>query len=187
MLTVSCNSNSSQPVQGLDDTPYYDLEGLINAQVYLLDSLNPQVEMLAMISGKQETKVLRKDSAEWAEALGLYAEADLNRPVLRDQYSIKDSYANDFGWQLRTYQAIQPGDVDIPYLKVFYEDDIDNVRRVEALFREENPLYSTLRSMSIGFERRAGRVMITSYTTTGRQKMVLRDSILYQTNARIIY
>lgn len=185
-LQVACVGESQVEIS-VDDNLYFDLKGLIDQQVSMLDSLNPRVEMQALISGKEESQVLRKDSAAWAETLKLYAEADLNKPVLRDQYVVSDSSLEDSDLQLKFYRAKRPDKVDIPYVKVFYQDSLSAVRRVEAFFREENPLYSTQRSMSLRFEEHGENVRLAEYVTTGKQKMILRDSIMYRNEGRIQY
>ncbi len=187
LLIHSACIDDPQADVSLKNTPYFDLKGLINEQVKVLDSLNPQVEMQAVISGEEESQTLRKDSADWAETLKLYAEADLNKPVLRDQYIVSDSSLQGSGLRLKLYQARRPGEVDIPYMKVYYQDSLPAVRRIEAFFREENPLYSTQRNMSLRFEEQGGRVLLTGYTTLGKQKMIFRDSILYRNVGQIRY
>ena len=167
--------------------PYFDLKGLIDRQIYLLDSINPEVNMNAVISGEKESQTLRKDSADWAETLKLYAEADLNKPVLRGQYTVTDSSLQDSDLRLKIYQAKSGAEAEIPYMKVFYQDSLSEVRRVETYFLEENLLYSTQRNMSLEFDKKDGGVLLSAYSTTGKQKMIFRDSILYQNVASLQY
>jgi len=186
-FTLFACVDESQVDVPLEGTPYFDLKGLVEEQILLLDSLNPEVEMLATISGKEDELTLRKDSAGWAETLKLYVEADLNKPVLQDQYVVIDSVIQKSNMSLKLYQARQPDDVDIPFMKVYYQGTLSSVRRIEAFFREENPLYSTQRSMNLRFKEQDGQVLLAEYSTSGKQKMIFRDSILYQNTGRIMY
>jgi hypothetical protein len=183
---IGC-SGGSQVEVSMENNPYYDLKGLLDEQIAMLDSLNPEVKIQALIGNEQAEEVMRKDSADWAESLALYSEADLNKPVLRDQYSVSDSTLSGDDLQLKIYQALKPEDVDIPYMKVYYENDISRVRRIETFFREDNPLYSTQRRMTLDFENRSGDLRLLSFSTLGKQKMIFRDSIIYQTEATIRY
>jgi len=185
-ITVAC-SDESQLGSTSSNMPYFDLKGLLEQQVDMLDSLNPEVQIAALIGNERDEKVMQKDSTDWAETLKLYAEADLNKPVLRDQYLVSDSMLTETGNRLKIYQAKQPKEVDIPYMKVYYEDDLSQVRKVETLFRETNPLYSTQRQMELRFANQDGMLRLLSFSATGKQKMILRDSILYQTDATIRY
>ena len=184
--TVAC-TDDSQLSSTPSNMPYFDLKGLLEQQVDMLDSLDPEVQIEALIGNEHDEEVMQKDSADWAETLALYVEADLNKPVLRDQYLIRDSLLTGTGKRLKIYQAKQPQEVDIPYMKIYYEEDLSQVRRVETLFRENNPLYSTQRQMELRFANEGGTLRLLSFGVTGKQKMILRDSILYQTVANLRY
>jgi hypothetical protein len=184
---LSCQNEDLQIKPELNNTPYFDLKGLINRQVALLDSLQPEVTIAASIGERTDTQTLKKDSADWAESLKLYADADLNKPVLRDQYLVSDSNLVQKELQVRTYRAKDQQEVDIPFMQVIYKDSITQVREVEAVFREDNPLYTTLRQMKLYFEADGSHPRLIGYTTSGKQKMILRDSVTYQTEARIKY
>jgi len=186
LINIACAGDSQVEIS-MENTPYFDLKGLLNQQITLLDSLNPEVEIQALIGSEQAHEVMHKDSADWAETLELYADADLNKPVLRDQYLIQDSILAGSDLQVRIYRAKQPEGVDIPFMKVYYENDISRVRRVETFFRENNPLYSTQRSMALHFGSEDGLLRLMSYSTSGKQKMIFRDSVLYKTDASIRY
>ncbi|MFP4089425.1 MAG: hypothetical protein ACLFUB_05235 [Cyclobacteriaceae bacterium] len=187
VFLFACQPAEEDLETSLDTHPYYDLQGLISRQIALLDSLSPEVAISARIGAREEQTKVRKDSAAWAETLQLYADADLNNPVLRGMYQEKDSSLNDSPWQARIYRAHEPEEVDIPYLKVYYEDSPENVRYVEALFREENPLYSTRRLMSLQFSEENGSPRLTGFKTLGRQKMIFRDSVTYVTTGKLVY
>lgn len=183
----SCQPQESNMKSMLQATPYFDLKQVIEEQIALLDKLNPSVEITARIGNDTETKVMQKDSSDWAEALKFYADADLNKPVLRDQYIVEDSVLQDQNLQARIYHAKDKKDVEIPYMKVVFKDTTANLHSVEAIFREENPLYSTYRNMSLRFENTDGNIRLVQYETQGRQKMIFKDSVLYATTGRLQY
>jgi len=181
-LMTAC-SEGTNPAQQRQ-TPYFDLATLVERQIARLDSLNPEVAVTARIGEQTQTQTFLKDSAGWAETLELFAEADLNKPVLIDQYLVQDSVLNDSATKMRVYRAKRPQKVDIQYLKVTYQDSLAEVRSVEALFREENPLYTTQRQMTLEFDEAE---LLQTYRTLGKQKMIFRDSVLYQTEGKLIY
>ncbi|MEK6477373.1 hypothetical protein WJR50_07560 [Catalinimonas sp. 4WD22] len=187
LITVGCQSEESDVESMLEATPYFDLKGVINQQITLLDRLNPQVEITASIGKNTETETMQKDSAAWAEALQLYVDADLNKPVLRGQYTITDSTLEEENLQAKIYRAKNEKEAEIPYMKVVYKDSTSNPCYVETLFREENLLYSTYRSMSLHFDQLQGNLRLTEYETQGRQKMVFKDSVFYSTRGLLQY
>lgn len=153
----------------------------------MLDSLNPSVKIKAHIKGKEEFITTHKDSSAWQASLNLFSDADINQPVLQGNYVIKDSFDNEKGLKLKLYEAKESADSSIPYLKVYYQDSIANVRRIETVFQEVNALYSTQRKMSAVFDNADGNPRIIEFETEGRQKMLFKDSILFDLQAKIEY
>lgn len=182
-----CQPEEADIETQLQATPYFDLKGVIEEQIALLDQLNPEVEITARIGNESETQSLQKDSSDWAEALKLYSDADLNKPVLRGQYVVQDSVLQDQNLRAKIYHARDKENVEIPYMKVVYKDTTANLHSVEAVFREENPLYSTYRNMVLYFENTDGNLRLVQYETQGRQKMIFRDSVVYATTGQLKY
>lgn len=183
----SCQPEEMKLERQLQATPYFDLKGVIEEQVVLLDRLNPEVLVSARIDDSTETKTIQKDSSAWAEALKLYSDADLNKPVLRDQYTVQDSVLQDQNLQAKVYHAKNKEEVEIPYMKVIFKDTTANLHSVEATFREENPLYTTYRNMALHFENTEGNLRLVQYETKGTQKMIFKDSVVYATTGTLKY
>lgn len=174
-------------VNQLQDEPYFDLKGLMNQQIAILDSLNPSVEIKAEIRDRAETITTHKDSSAWRAALKLFSDADINQPVLQGSYIVKDSFDNQKGLKLKFYEAKKSANTNIPYLGVYYQDSIANVKRIETIFQENNMLYSTQRKMSVTFDNFDGELRIMQYKATGKQKMLFKDSVFYDMQAKIEY
>ena len=166
-------------------TSYFDLAALVEQQVQWLDSLNPPVVLRATIGDRTETETMRKDSTAWAETLELFQKSDINQPVLRGQYEERDSLIQTQNLRVRTYRAPRADRAEIPYLKVYYQDSLANVRRIETAFQEDNVLYSTYRRMWMNFAPYQGQPRITTFETVGKQKMILRDSVTYTARGEV--
>ncbi|MEQ9439685.1 MAG: hypothetical protein RIG62_11585 [Cyclobacteriaceae bacterium] len=173
--------------EGLDQEPYFDMPSLVQQQLLRLDSLHPSVEIIARIGDREETEQVKKDSSEWAETLQLFSDANINRPVLQGSYLVLDSTDQQHGWKVRMYRAKQPQEVEIPYLTVYYQDSLLDVRRIETKFHEENLLYNTSRQLEMQFKPSASGPQLVGYRSEGRQKMVLQDSVHYLLEATLQY
>ena len=171
----------------LNRKDYFDLPSLVEQQLVRLDSLRPTMEVVAQIGDREEVKKVKKDSAGWAETLKLFSDANINRPVLQDSYIVSDSTDQQHNWKVRTYRAKQPQNVEVPYLNVYYQDSLANIRRIETKFHEENLLYSTSRQLEMQFEATNSGPQLTGYSSEGRQKMIFRDSVHYQLKATLQY
>lgn len=171
----------------LTDQPYFDMPSLVKQQLVRLDSLNPSVELVAQVGDREEVETIKKDSAEWEETLKLFSDANINRPVLQGSYSVVDSIDQQHQWKIRVYQAKEPQEVEVPYLIVYYQDSLADVRRIETKFWEENLLYSTTRYLAMQFESSSSGPQLVSYRSQGHQKMILRDSVYYDLEAILSY
>lgn len=187
LLLLSACEYSAEVSERLEQEAYFDMPTLVQQQLSRLDSLRPSVEIVAQIGDRKEVEKIQKDSSTWAETLKLFSDANINRPVLQGSYTVSDSTDRQHDWNIRVYQAKQPKEVEIPYLAVYYQDSLSDVRRIETEFREENILYSTVRRMSMQFEPTASGPRLVGYSSEGRQKMVLRDSVYYHLQARLKY
>lgn len=186
LLTWACDY-TEEVSENLDEDPYFDVPTLVQRQLIYLDSLSPSVKIEAIIDDQEEVEVIQKDSAAWAETLELFSDANINRPVLQGSYTVKDSVDQQRGWKVRIYRAKQPQKAEIPYLAVYYQDSLDDVRQIEAAFHEENVLYSTKRQMAMQLESTPSGPLLISYQSTGSQKMIFRDSVTYQVMAALRY
>lgn len=174
------------PVDELGQQPYFDVPTLVNQQLQWLDSLNPPVALQASISGQTQTQTIQKDSTAWAEAFDLFRQADINQPVLQGSYEETDRATQD-SLRVRTYRSKRARRAEIPYLRVFYQDSLANVYRIETMFQEDNVLYSTSRKMWMTFDLRQGKPRVTAFETQGKQKMILRDSVTYFARGELQY
>lgn len=172
----------------LEELPYYDLAGLIDQQIRLLDSIRPDVVKVAFYEGKEETNRLKPDSSQWANLLELFKNADINKPVLRGQYieksGQKDSNSN---LNVRMYEPENPENVNVQYLKVYYVDELDDVRKIEVRIKEDNVLFKGVRDLRMELiEDGEGNLLLSSYSIKGIQKMVMIDSVTFKIEAEVI-
>ncbi len=187
LLVVGCTQNASVATDSAKKL-YFDMPTLVRQQIYWLDSLNPPVTLRTRIGTRTETETMRKDSAAWTETLQLFQKSDINRPVLQGSYEEVDStVAEQEGRRVRIYRAKNANQAEIPFLKVYYQDSLDNVYRVETVFQEDNVLYSTHRKMWMTFSPYQGRPRVEAFETTGKQKMMLRDSVTYAARGELRY
>nr|WKN38312.1 hypothetical protein K4G66_06300 [Tunicatimonas sp. TK19036] len=187
IISLSACDYTTEVSEDLTQEPYFDLPSLVQQQLDRLDSLQPSVEVVAKINNQEEKEKVKKDSTGWAETLKLFSDADINRPVLQGSYIVSDSTDQQHHWSVRTYRAKQPQEVEVPYLTVYYQDSLTNVRRIETKFHEENLLYSTSRQLEMQFEPTNSGPRLVGYRSEGRQKMILRDSVHYQLQATLQY
>ncbi len=162
---------------------YFDLKGLLEEQIILLDSLRPSVKKTTYIDAVEETQSFQLDSTGWAREMEIFFEVDINDPILKDAYQIKEKSHED---SLRSvlYEAKALDNTEIKFLEVIYLSETDIPRYIRAVFAEKNALYDSRRSLKLEFQKYKDLNILSGYSIEGAQKMLLKDTILYKVQVR---
>ena len=177
IVLAGCSEVVQDKIQNTDQ--YFDLKGLLEGQIVLLDSLRPTLEKTTQIDDEREKQSLQPDSAGWARELEIFFEADINEPILRDAYQLKEEAPGD-SLRIASYEASDLENAEIKFLKVYYLPEADRLRYITAAFSEKNALYSSDRLLKLEFEAFKDQTVLTRYSIEGTQKMLLKDTILYK-------
>ncbi|HEU5293052.1 MAG TPA: hypothetical protein VFU05_20545 [Cyclobacteriaceae bacterium] len=171
---LSCETKKSVTHQ------YYPIDSLIENQIEFLLESKAQLTKKAEINGAEETSTFApKDSAAWAYELDIFAELNsINNPVKVGNYKVesglKDSTSN-LSIHLISAQSALP----VVFVKIFYLESLSKIRRVEALYREENSLLKGTRLLILEFQEINNKTALVSYSIEGSQQMFLGDAVQF--------
>ena len=182
-LLLSCESAGKR-----SEKAYFDFDSLINAQVRYLAAHAPKLTKQAVVDGRtEELETTPADSAAWSKELDIFRQLDLiNKPINRDSYEIKEGLSDTKSNLLVSeYKATE--DLALAYLKIYYQDTPGNVRRIEGTYREKNALYTGTRFLTMELTTIQTHVVLTSYSISGGQKMILGDSVQFKILGTITY
>ena len=174
IILFSCETKNSRT------NNYYPVDSLIQSQIQFLTESKARLTKKAEINGAEETTTfLPKDSSAWAHELDIFAELNaINSPVNAGNYTVengvRDSTSN-LSIHLITAKAALP----IVYVKIFYLDALSKIRRVEALYKEENSLLKGSRLLILEFEEINNKIVLVSYSIEGSQQMFLGDAVQF--------
>lgn len=180
-LLIFCTLSACENVQTqkMSEKPYFDLNGLLQKQIILLDSLRPEVSKITLIDGVEEAQKTKFDSLDWLREMEIFFEVDINEPILRDAYKLEEKNIGD-SIRLFSYQAVDKENLEIEFLDVYYPDDKELPSRISAVFTEKNALYGSKRSLQLNFGDIEGQHVLEGYSIKGIQKMLLKDTIFYE-------
>jgi hypothetical protein len=164
----------------------YPIDSLLNEQVRLFQKQKVTLTKEALLKESEDKKnYLPSDSAAWAKELDIFFQlAAINKPGNKSNYLIDDQLY-DPGSNLTVKALTAKEDLPVRSLRVFYDRDPLQPRKIEAIFQEGNVLYSTARNLLLEFQQIDNKNMLTSYSIHGIQKMVLSDSVRFVVRARI--
>jgi len=169
----------------LESKNYFD--SLVTANTDYLVKNKASLNKYAIIGQKQDTVTFQPDSTHWSNELDVFRQLNaFQLPAYRDAYlltdGIKDSQSN---LTIREFKASKS--IPIPFVRVFYYRQIENLKRIEADYHETNTLYATTRHLIMEFEERNSTPVLTYYSIDGLQQMILSDSVTYVIRGRISY
>jgi hypothetical protein len=177
----SCTPDQNDKTSATDF--FYDINGLIDEQIMILDSISPFILKKAKIGADEEIK--RKDSVDWSDELMLFRSADINKPLLKDSYEISTSSEGNF--QTISYASRRPESTAIDKLSVSLTDKGNKPVEIHASFDSKNPLFATVMTLEMHFQTINGIQVLSKYVSEGWQKMVSKDSTYYSIEAELIF
>ena len=162
---------------------YYNLKGLMDKQVELLDSIGPSLYKTATIDGVSDTITYTPDSSDWYRELEIFDEADLNKPRLSGLYEITDK--NSPKSHEVIYVSKDPRSTLIDSLVVSTVSGNKKLMKIHAFYNTGNFFYSSSQQFRLNFTDLNGQLLLERFSITGWQKMILRDTTRYQIRAII--
>lgn len=180
-LLISCTQTPRS------STLYYPIDSLIQSQVNYLVQSKAVLSKNAEIDGEEETSsFFPKDSAAWAHELDIFSELEIiNKPIHAGKYRI-ESGLQDTNSNLTIKSFASTGQLPVAYLKIFYLDLPSKIRRIEALYQEENSLLKGSRFLIMEFEEINNNIALTYFSIEGGQKMFLGDAVKFSVKGTII-
>lgn len=166
---------------------YYDLNGLITRQMKTVLNRKAKIDKNARISEESSTSQFEPDSLGWSNELNVFREADINQSAwvgLYESTTINDSSSN---LKIMQFVPITDEELKVSYLKIYYLDEVKNIRKLEAEYNEDNALYSSGRKLKMEFEDIKGEAVLSRYTIEGTQKMIFQDSITFDIEGKVFY
>ncbi|UII28152.1 hypothetical protein LVD15_06935 [Fulvivirga maritima] len=163
---------------------YYNIDSLMTAQKNLLIARGAVIHKSAIVAGDTATSTIEPDSAVWDKEFKIFENININKPTLRGVYTQKDYQDSKSNLKIRSYSTNNE-DVEIKYLKIYYLDDISNIKKVEAKYEEDNPVYHSARLLRFTFDDIKKEPVLTHYQIIGDQKTILRDPVKIKINSKV--
>jgi hypothetical protein len=154
------------------------MRGLLDAQVQQLTARHPGVtKHVALRGGAPET--VQVPQVKWADELQIFYQADINKAALRGAYRL-DSTTEASGATRRTYTA-QPGHPNASVTRLSVLSTGGQPQELEATLRQDNVLFSGQKQLHLTLQQG----QLHTYEVRGTQKLILFDTLRYQTQAQV--
>jgi hypothetical protein len=179
-LIFSCNRKAE------DKATFYPIDSLVNHQIRYLAAAKATIRKTATVGDRKDEKTYTPaDTTAWLKELGVFLELDaINKPINQHAYLVDDGLT-DIRSNLSVKAFTAKESLPVKYLRIYYHQSTDNLRRLEAEFNEENSLYKNSRHLLLEFQEVHNKIVLTSYSIEGGQKMYLDDSVRYAVKGSI--
>lgn len=159
--------------------PYFDVRGLLDAQVRQLTARQPNVKKQVSLRGGA-TETVRVPQVKWADELQIFYQADINKAALRGAYAV-DS-VNLPGGSMRHIYRLLPGHDNAPVLRLDVVHTAGLPQEIQATLRQDNALFFGQKDLRLYLQNG----LLSQYSVSGVQKLVLFDSLRYRSAARVL-
>jgi hypothetical protein len=180
ILLFSCGKKSKV-------VPMYNIDSLVLAQVKNLAAERATLHKSAVIGLQKDDSVFTpSDTSAWLNELDIFRQLDvINRPINRDNYIIDDGlFDPSSNLTVKAFSAVE--NLPVRYLRIFYQESIHKPRKIEALYDDQNALYKSGRSLLMEFNQVNNKTVLTAYTISGGQKMIMGDSVTFLIKGNIV-
>lgn len=184
VILFGCNRSSI-----LYDKPYFNFDSLVTVQVKLVGLARDSIKKTAVMDGKIDVSQFVVDTVSMRNEMEVFRELDvINKPLFKNAYEIpKDEKDNKSNLWVRTYRLKNKADVTsaVPYVRFFYLDDFQQVKKIESIFEEANSLYKTHRNLMMEFDGIEQGMKLKRYSISGFQKMILTDTVKFSIEGNV--
>lgn len=184
LLIWNCGACTTGPEnKRISALTFYDINGLIDEQIRMLDSISPDLYKEAIIDGNKEDEVLRKlDSATLADEIGIFRSADINLPTLTDSYNIEERSTADHNFLI--YRSKYPNQTEVDSLRVILNKELQP-SLIEVNLSSTNALFDSKKRLELYFEDIDSKSLLKNYAIYGWQKMTTRDQTTFALEGEI--
>ena len=166
---------------------FYNVDSLLTAQSTTLTARKAKLHKEAFVGSDKDDTLYTPGSAEaWKQELEAFTRLRaLNQRVSRTSYIIDDSlFDPSSNLTVKSISAVE--DLPVKYLRIFYDENKFQPRRIEALYEDRNEMYETAKILSMEFQKVNDVNILTGYTIQGGQKMMMADSVTYVVRGKIV-
>lgn len=172
-LMLSCGPKAKAPIQGT-----FDVDAFLNAQVNLLSQRGATLQKRADVNGVGSDSTLVPSAARWEKELEIFRQLNLIGSQLYSDSYDRDNALKDPQSNLKI-QRYRSATAPLRELRLYYQDDLRRLRRLEGEVVEDNPMYQAGRMLTLDVEEDGDHLILISYRVMGYQKLALRDTASY--------
>ena len=186
LVVICCSCFQEQASKIQPNEAFYDIKGLVDEQIKMLDSIGPSIIKKANMGLNEETnQFVPADSIAWSKEIYIFKSIDINKPLLKDSYTVADEMVGNY--RSITYSSKYPSQTIVDNFTIQLTKEGGLPLELYASLDSRNPLYKSVRTMEMRFTNLNGKQVLSHYKSRGWQKMISKDSAQYSIDSEVIY
>ena len=159
---------------------YYDVLGYVKGQIETLSKTKPMVTKRAQLGKKNQQLTTR--NVNWKRELELFTQADINKPALRQSYTIAHPDSLTYRYTLKPSEK----NLTVRSLTVQLDSATHKPRLIEAVLTTKNFLYESERHISLenGHDKKS-HWGVRHYRLQGFQHLSVTDAHPFDVEVKV--
>lgn len=168
-----------QNTKAVNQEELYDMEAVIEEEiVYLLKNQKSLTKTLLTGDEEEKIEVTPADTAAWRQQFSSLIEANINKVAYLNAF---EKTEKSKGTELQVIFTAIADETPVQRFAMKYQNDL--LYAIDIVFMERNLVYSHIKEMSLYFD--ASGKHISSFTISGKEKMILKSGFDYEVLADI--
>ncbi|MBO0951506.1 hypothetical protein [Fibrella forsythiae] len=181
LATLSITACSTDTAQRNEKPVYFDVAGYVKSQIDALSKQKPGVIKRLQMGEKLEKQTTR--TINWSRELELFTQADINKPALRNSYTIVRPDSLTYQYTLKPTEK----NLTVRSLTVKLDSATHKPRRIDAVLTTENPLYTAERTIFLESGPQPGNKWgVTHYRLNGFQHLSISDKHTFDVEGTVV-
>lgn len=169
---TACNTGDIKTRVKIDK--YFDLVSLLDEQSELLYTNKAVLDKKLTANGEVESILVRPDSAaQIRDELKLFYEANINKLGLGDAYFTEE--LPGINGMRKVINTAKKSGSNVRLIEYDYKSDV--LDRVRIVMEDKNDVYTFEKEMLMNFKLVNGREILSNYTISGKQQMVMKSDL----------
>jgi hypothetical protein len=183
MVVVLLSGACSNPAANTEKI--YAFDSLLQSQAYYLAQSRATLKKEVLMDGEtQQSNLQPIDSLRWSNELEIFGQLSaMNKPVNADSYQVTQERDPQSNLHVKVFRASE--NLALKEVKLYYLNDLKSIRKIEGRLDEKNSLYKSARVLTMNFDEVNNKTMLTSYSISGGQHMILGDTVQFDIRAFI--
>lgn len=179
LATTACE-RPAPPTTSAAEQAAFNLTAYLKQQKERLQAEQPMV-LKSVTTEEEPTETIQTSTIDWQDELSVFEEADLNRPALKEYYTVQERKQED-GSIVVEYNRLEDAEPLVHYLRLELTPK-RKLRQLNALIQDQNMLFYSRRKVQLTADTATGN--IAGYQVLGVQKLILTDSLHYRMDATL--